>query len=167
MQQDEAAENLSRAHEAEQRVHLLAEELDYVRQELDAARRQLLLQKSTTMNTATSDSQLQVSDPVAEDAVVQEFTAAWEPASAEGRIQDVENDIKSLEELIGRVCRRSCTQNNSHADFQQIFSYFHQLKVRLQSGRSHMTQHADSSIENVKAFVTWAKVLLRCLLHQN
>lgn len=158
MQQDEKAGILKRAVEAEQRVHLLAEELDRVRQALFAAQQQLLNMKSNVSNAAVADScrQPSASDASEESKCIR--SADQKPGEAENRIEDVIHDVKGLEELIISVCKRSCTQNNSHADFLQIFSYFHQLKVRLQSGKLRLSQRAERSTDNVKAFIKWAKV---------
>lgn len=155
VQQDEKVDILRRAVEAEQRVHLLAEELDGVRQALNAAQQQLLSMKSTV---SKADICRQPSTSGASEKSKCARPIDLEPGGVEERIEGIVHDVKGLEELIMSVCRRSCTQNNSHADFMQIFSYFHQLKVRIRSGKFRLSQRAERSTANVRAFVDWAKV---------
>lgn len=150
MQQDENTAVVKKAVEAEHRAHLLAEELDAVRQELADVKMYLMHVK-----VAKADA----SDASEDDRTITDSpSAAFQCGSEETYIRRVVENVKSLEELMERVCERSCTQNNGGPNFTQIYSYFHQLQVRLQSGRLRSTQSNKDSVDNVDAFVNWAKV---------
>lgn len=134
--------------EAEHRAHLLAEELDAARQELADVKRKLQCFISSQPDTPSVDHTI-------EDLPSTSLTPRSDDIS---RLHGVVENIKRLEGLIERVCKRSCTQNNICTVFTQVYSYFHQLQVRLQSGRLRLTRSTRDTVDNVDAFVNWAKV---------
>eukprot|EP00892_Ulva_mutabilis_P003171 jgi/Ulvmu1/12855/UM098_0040.1 len=149
MQQEENAMMHKKANEADHRAHLLAEELGAVRQQLADVQAELQSLKvgKPDAHEPTADNVATTSNP----------SATVRSEEDDIRISEVIANVKSLEELMERVRERSCTQNNIAPTFVQIYSYFHQLQTRLQSGRLRSIHSSRDSVDNVDALVNWAK----------
>lgn len=145
---------LARAVKAEEQSYLLSEELSAVKRELAVAQESLRKIDLASHTTGADQTNFLPLDAPSGGSAGQTHD------SLEERIEFVIDEVKGLEETISSVCKRSGTQNTSRADFIQIYSYFHHLKARTNSGRMQLTERTESSIDKVMAFVKWAKVAI-------